>query len=34
MIIGLHACGKLTDDTIGMFLRNERLKGLVVVGCE
>ncbi|KAL7417199.1 methyltransferase domain-containing protein [Mrakia frigida] len=33
LIIGLHACGKLTDDTIGMFLRNGRLKGLVVVGC-
>lgn len=34
IIIGLHACGKLTDDTIGMFLRTEGIKGLVVVGCE
>jgi hypothetical protein len=34
MIIGLHACGKLTDDTIGMFLKTEALKALVVVGCE
>ena len=34
IIIGLHACGKLTDDTVGMFLKSDGLKGLVVVGCK
>jgi hypothetical protein len=34
MLIALHACGKLTDDALGMFVAEEGLRAVVIVGCE
>jgi hypothetical protein len=33
MVIALHACGSLTDDSLRIFLQNDRLRGCAVVGC-
>ena len=34
LVIGLHCCGCLTDDILGMFIRTERIKGAVVAACK
>lgn len=33
LVIGLHCCGCLTDDILGMFTQTERIRGAVVAGC-
>ncbi|CDZ97486.1 rRNA adenine N-6-methyltransferase [Phaffia rhodozyma] len=33
VIVGLHCCGSLTDDLLGMFLQTETIRGVAVAGC-
>lgn len=33
-VIGLHACGGLTDTVLKMFVQEERIKAVVIAGCE